>query len=394
MTFVSDKVKNLPPYLFSEFQRKKKELENKGVDVIDLGIGAPDLPTPDFIIDAMMEEAKISENHRYSTYSGCIEFKEAVADFYKKNYDVELDPEQEILTLIGSKEGIANLIQAVINPGDTVLVPDPGYPVYRNGVHLAGGVSVSLPLDKENGYVPLYDNLSEAEINRSKLMFLNYPGNPTSATVELDTFLEAISFAEENNLLLANDAAYDLLTFDDYKSPSVLQVPNAKDFAVEFGSLSKSFNMTGWRIGYVVGNKEVIRALGTLKSNLDTSQFLPIQKAAAVALKSDLSAVKANNRIYKKRMEKMHQALLEIGIAAEKPKGTIFLWAKVPDGFSSIEFANELLEEAGIIVTPGTGFGPTGEGYFRIALSVTTERIDEVISRLKQLKLKASAGEI
>ena len=387
MAFVSDKVKNLPPYLFSEFQRKKKELENKGVDVIDLGIGAPDLPTPDFIIDAMVEEAKIPENHRYSIYSGCNEFKEAVAGFYKQNYDVELNPEEEILALIGSKEGIAHLIQAVIDPGDSVLVPDPSYPVYRNGVHLAGGVSVSLPLDAENGYVPLYEKVSEADRKKSKLMFLNYPSNPTSATVELSTFLEAITFVRENDLILANDAAYDLIAFDGYKSPSVLQVGGAKEFAVEFGSLSKSFCMTGWRIGYVVGNKEIIKALSTLKSNLDSSQFLPIQKAAAVALKSNLSAVKKNNKIYQERMEKMYGALLEIGITANKPKGTIFLWAKTPDGFSSGEFANKLLEEAGIIVSPGTAFGPSGEGYFRIALSVTADRIDEVINRLKQLNL-------
>ncbi|PAV28093.1 LL-diaminopimelate aminotransferase [Virgibacillus profundi] len=387
MTFVSDKVKNLPPYLFSEFQRKKKELESKGVDVIDLGIGAPDLPTPDFIYEKLVEEAKNPDNHRYSSYSGCVEFKEAVAAFYKKNYGVDLDPEQEVLTLIGSKEGIANLIQAVINPGDAVIVPDPGYPVYRNSVHLAGGESVPLPLDTENGYVPLYDNLSKEDIKRSKLMFLNYPSNPTAATVELSTFLETVAFAEENNLVLANDAAYDLVTFDDYKSPSVLQAPGAKDYAVEFGSLSKTFNMTGWRIGYVVGNKEIIQALATLKSNIDTSQFLPIQKAAAAALNSDLSSVTANNKVYQERMEKLYNKLNEIGIVAEKPKGTIFLWAKVPEGFSSVSFANKLLEEAGIIVSPGTAFGPGGEGFFRIALSVTTGILDEVINRLKQLNL-------
>ncbi|WP_164217415.1 LL-diaminopimelate aminotransferase [Virgibacillus sp. YIM 98842] len=385
MSFVSDRVKSLPPYLFSEFQRKKKEMEANGVDVIDLGIGAPDLPAPEFVYEKLVEEAKSPLNHRYSIYSGMPSFREAVAAFYKKQYDVALDPETEVLALIGSKEGIANLIQAVANPGDTVIIPDPGYPVYRTAVHLAGGVSVPVPLDVNNGYIPIYDSLSKEEVQQAKLMFLNYPSNPTAATVELETFTEAVSFAEKNNILLVNDAAYDLVTFDDYVSPSVLQAPNAKKHAVEFGSLSKSFNMTGWRIGFAVGNKEVIQALATLKSNIDTSQFIPVQKAAEAALRSDLSAVKENNRIYKRRMEKLHTALNEIGIKTEKPRGTIFVWAEVPDGYTSAGFADKVLEEAGVIVTPGNAFGDNGEGFIRIALSVTEERLDEVIGRLKKL---------
>ncbi|GGB50581.1 aminotransferase class I/II-fold pyridoxal phosphate-dependent enzyme [Virgibacillus dakarensis] len=388
MTFVSDKVTSLPPYLFAAFQEKKKELEAKGVNVIDLGIGAPDLPTPDFIIDKLAEEARVSANHRYSTYSGCLEFREAVSHYYQKHYGVTLDPDTEVLALIGSKEGIANLMHAVINPGETVLVPDPGYPAYRTAVHLAGGKSVRLPLDTENGYVPLFDNITDEDKEKATLMLLNYPSNPTAATVHLSTFVEAIAFARENNVLLAHDAAYDLVTFHGYKAPSVMQAPNAKDWAVEFGSLSKSFSMTGWRIGYIVGNKTVIGALATLKSNIDTSQFLPIQKAAAAALESDLSAVAANNKKYEMRMEKLHAALNRAGIYTEKPKGTIFLWARVPDEYTSIGFANKLLEEAGIIVTPGTAFGPTGEGFIRISLSVTTGRLDQVINRIKAMDLK------
>ncbi|MGY0692570.1 aminotransferase class I/II-fold pyridoxal phosphate-dependent enzyme [Virgibacillus sp. FSP13] len=388
MSFVSDKVKDLPPYLFAEFQKRKTELLAKGVDVIDLGIGAPDLPTPEFVIEKLAKEAKDPANHRYSPYSGSAEFKEAVAEFYQSHYGVDLDPDTEILALIGSKEGIANLIQAVINPGDAVLVPDPGYPVYRTGVHLAGGESVRLPLDTENGYVPLFDHLSAADKKRAKLMLLNYPSNPTAATVHLDTFLEAITFSRENNVLLAHDAAYDLVTFGGYKAPSVMQVPNAKEWAVEFGSLSKSFSMTGWRIGYIVGNKTIIQALATLKSNLDTSQFLPIQKAAATALRSDLSAVAANNKTYELRMEKLYFALKKAGIHAEKPKGSIFLWAHVPDGFTSAGFANKMLDEAGVIMTPGTAFGPSGEGFIRIALSVTTERLEEVVRRIEALDLQ------
>ncbi|GAA0413408.1 LL-diaminopimelate aminotransferase [Virgibacillus salarius] len=388
MAFISDKVESLPPYLFSEFQKKKEQLLAKGVDVIDLGIGAPDLPTPEFICKVLAEEVMHTENHRYSTYSGCREFKEAVAEFYLKRYRVSLDPDSEVLALIGSKEGIANLIQAVINPGDKVIVPDPGYPVYRNGVHLAGGESVSLLLDKENNYIPMYSSLTKKDALEAKLMFLNYPSNPTATVADISTYLEAITFCHDHQIVLANDAAYDLVTFGDHRAPSVLQVPDAKDYAVELGSLSKSFNMTGWRIGYVVGNRKIIKALSTLKSNIDTCQFIPIQKAAAAALRGDFSTVQENNMIYKHRMEKLYNALREVGISAAKPKGTIFIWAEVPDGYTSLEFANQLLDEVGLIVTPGTAFGTQGVGFIRITLSVSSKRLDEVISRLKQLNWK------
>lgn len=388
MAFVSDKVRNLPPYLFAEFQKKKRLLEEKGVDVIDLGIGAPDLPTPDFIIDKLAEEARNPLNHQYSTYSGCLEFKKAVAYFYKNHYGVEIDPSTEVLALIGSKEGIANLIQAVVNPGDAVIVPDPGYPVYQTGIHLAGGETIRLPLDEKNGYVPLFEELSASDLTRAKLMLLNYPSNPTSATIHLSTFMEAFNFTKKHQIILAHDAAYDLVTFKDYKAPSILQVPNAKEWAVEFGSMSKGFSMTGWRIGYVVGNQKVIKALATLKSNIDTCQFIPIQKAAATALKSDLSAVVANNKIYEERMEKLHKALNEVGLITEKSRGTIFLWSKVPSGFTSIQFAEKMLEEVGVIVTPGTAFGKAGEGYIRISLSVSTKRLEEVIKRIKAMNLE------
>ncbi|GGK04090.1 LL-diaminopimelate aminotransferase [Lentibacillus kapialis] len=388
MSFVSDKVNKLPPYLFAEIQQKKRKLQEDGVDVIDLGVGAPDLPTPDFIVDQLNEESKIAANHRYSVYSGAEEFKEAVVHFYKKQYSVDLDPETEVLAVIGSKEGIANLMHATINPGDAVLVPDPGYPVYGTAVHLAGGKRVALPLDDANGYIPLYDHVDRESIKQAKLMLLNYPSNPTAATARYDTFLKAIAFARENRLLLVHDAAYDMITFNDYKAPSVMQVPNAKEHAVEFGSLSKSFNMAGWRIGYVVGNQEVIHALATLKSNIDSSQFLPIQKAAAAALQSNFSEVRKHNAIYQARMEKLYQAFKKLGIKADKPNGTIFLWAKVPDGYTSMSFANKLLHEAGVIVTPGNAFGSRGEGYFRVALTVPDERLDDVISRMGQLNFK------
>ncbi|WAA13482.1 aminotransferase class I/II-fold pyridoxal phosphate-dependent enzyme [Fervidibacillus halotolerans] len=384
MQFASKKIGTLPPYLFSQFHQKKKELEQRGVEIIDLGIGSPDLPTPQFIVDRMIEEAKNPSNHRYSPYEGCQEFKEAVQYYYKKRYDVNLDPDSEILALIGSKEGIANFIQAVIDPNDGVLVPDPGYPVYRSAVHLARGTVIDLPLDEQNGFKPMYQKITEEQKETGKLMILNYPSNPTTATANLNLFKEAIEFGKVHGIFIAHDNAYDLVTFGNYRSPSILQVPKAKEIAVEFGSLSKSFNMTGWRIGYVVGNPDLIRSLSILKSHVDTSQFLPIQKAAATALTSDLSAVFENNRIFEKRMKKMYEIFTKKGLQIQKPKGTIFLWAKIPPPFTSVSFAAKLLDQRGIVVTPGTAFGKRGEGYVRISLSVNEKSIEQIEKRLEK----------
>nr|WP_256521731.1 aminotransferase class I/II-fold pyridoxal phosphate-dependent enzyme [Halobacillus sp. A5] len=375
----------MPPYLFSVFHQKKKELQEKGIDIIDLGIGAPDLPTPDFIINRLINESRKPDNHKYSPYGGCLEFKQAVAGFYKKHYKVEVDPETEVQALIGSKEGIAHLILAVLNPGDKVLIPDPGYPVYQSAVHLAHGTGVPLPLNSEKHYVPQFDHFKEDELKQVKLMLLNYPGNPTGATVERETFKEALDFASRYNILTAHDAAYDLVTFKDYQAPSILQIPGAKEAAVEFGSLSKSFNMTGWRMGYVVGNKDLIQALSIVKSNIDTSQFPAIQKAGAEALNSDLSTVKENNAVYYSRMKYMMAALKELGIEADEPRGTFFIWAKIPEGFTSRAFTEKVLEEAGVILTPGTAFGKLGEGYVRISLSVAMPRLEEAVLRLKKM---------
>ena len=336
----------------------------------------------------MAEEITRPENHRYPPYAGIPEFREAVARFYKRHYGVELDPETEVLTLIGSKEGIAHLISAVINPGDGVLIPDPGYPVYKNAVHLASGESFYFSLDPKQGYAPMLNGIPVAAIEKSKLMFLNYPSNPTAATVELDTFSKAISFAKKHHIAIAHDAAYDLVTFGNYKAPSLMQVPGAKEVAVELGSLSKSFNMTGWRIGYIVGNKEIIRALSIVKSNTDTGQFIPIQKAAAEALDSNFAAVKSNNKVYDERMDVMLAALKTIGIHVNKPRGTFFIWAPVPGGLKSAQFAEKMLEEAGIIITPGKAFGPSGEGFFRISLSVNTNRLKKAAERMKSLRME------
>lgn len=382
---VAARVKSLPQYIFSEFNKKKLELQKQGIDIIDLGIGAPDLPTPPFVLKTLFDEVQNPENHRYSPYQGIKEFREAVSQFYKTRYNVDLDPEKEVLMLIGSKEGIYHFIHTVIDQGDGVLLPNPGYPVYRIATQLAGGKIFDLPLTAENNFIPDLSTLSTEQVSQSKLMLLNFPANPTAATVDSEFFAEAIHFAKNNNLIVANDAAYDLVTFQDYIAPSLLQVPGAKDVAIEFGSLSKSFNMTGWRIGYAVGNSELIQALARLKSNIDTAQFIPIQKAASVALTGDFSTVQQNNREFAARMELMYRILVETGFELKKPRGTFYLWVKVPEGYSSLEFAGKLMEEAGIIVTPGNAFGSYGEGYFRIALTVAQERLLEAGKRLKNL---------
>lgn len=384
---IAKRVNRLPRYIFSEFNRKKQELEKQGIDIIDLGIGAPDLPTPQFLIDILNREVLESEQHRYSPYQGTREFRSAVSEYYQKRYGVDLDPDREVLLLIGSKEGIYHFIHTVINPGDVALLPNPGYPVYRVATELAGGQIVDLPLTAEKQFLPDFTQLSTDIWRQVKLMMLNYPNNPTAATVEREAFAEAVGLAQTYGFVVANDAAYDLMTFYGYRAPSILEIPGAKEVAVEFGSLSKSFNMTGWRIGYAVGNGELIQALARLKSNIDTAQFIPIQKAASAALTSDLAAVEKNNRELVARQELMVRHLVDQGFELEKPRGTFYLWVKVPEGFSSMTFAEKLLLDAGVIVTPGSAFGSNGEGYFRIALTVTQDRLLEVGERLKKLPL-------
>lgn len=378
------KISALPPYLFSRLNKSKQELREKGMDIIDLGIGDPDLPTPSFIKKRLVDELNQPENMRYSTFNGCPEFRQAVADFYLKYYNVTLDPETEVLTLIGSKEGIAHLIQAMVDPEDTVLVPDPCYPVYTMGTHMVGAKLYGMVMPESNGFQPIFDDIPENVLKSAKLAFLNYPGNPTGATVDLEFFEKAVAFFKENEIWLAHDSAYNLVTFGDYKAPSVMEIQGAKDVAVEFGSLSKGFNMTGWRIAYVVGNAKIINLLKTVKSNLDSSQFLPIQKAAAEALRSDLSLLKPRNAIYEKRADIMIEALKSVGIEADKPKGSIFLWAHVPKGETTASFCEKVMMKSGVIITPGTAFGPGGEGFFRLSLSVPDDRLIEAAERIRK----------
>jgi LL-diaminopimelate aminotransferase len=392
VSFQSKRVTQIPPYLFAEINKRKAEMQKAGIDIIDLGIGDPDLPTPKHIVDRLIDELKHPVQLKYPSFIGCPEFREAVAAFYLRQYGVELDPETEVLALIGSKEGIAHLIPALIDPGDYVLIPDPSYPVYRMATLLANGQYYDMPLTKENGFKPDFASISKDILQQAKLMFLNYPGNPTAATVEVEFFQKAVAFAKAHQIPIAHDSAYNMVTFGGFKAPSILEVAGAKEISVEFGSLSKTYNMTGFRIGYVAGNREIIKALSVLKSNTDTGQLTPIQKAAAYALSSGQSSIAQNNQIYYERMTAVVEGLRAIGVEAEPPKGSFFIWAPVPIGYTSAEFVSEVLERTGVILTPGTAFGPSGEGYFRISLSVPTERLFEAIERIKQnLKLVEGA---
>ncbi|QQK78432.1 LL-diaminopimelate aminotransferase [Salicibibacter cibarius] len=382
MSLISNRVADIPPYVFSNINQRKDALKRSGIDIINLGMGDPDLPTPKSITDKLIDELNNPDNFKYSSFSGCTEFKEAVASFYKKKYNVDLNPETEVLALIGSKEGIAHLPFAVIDENDYVLTPDPCYGVYRRATYFAGGKNYDMPLTKDNHFHPDLSAIPEEIKQKATLMYLNYPGNPTAATVDISFFNQVIDFAKVNNISIAHDFAYNMITFDG-PAPSILQAANAKSIAVEFGSLSKSYNMTGWRIGYVVGNPEIIRALSVVKSNMDTSQFIPIQKAAAFALTGDQMGVQNNVEIYRKRSRVMVEGLNAIGIEVEPPKGSFYIWAPVPEGYTSGEFADLMLEKAGVVVTPGSAFGTAGEGYFRISLTVSTERLQEAVKRIQ-----------
>lgn len=390
---IANRLQLLPEYVFSKINEKKNELINKGIDVIDLGIGDPDLPTPPHIVSAMKEALNDPNNFQYPPYEGIPEFKEAVAEFYLKNYHVHLDPDSEVLMLIGSKEGIFHLIPAVVNPSDIVLIPDPGYPVYQTAVQLAGGTV---------HYIPLFDYLTHLHClpeeirSHASLMFLNFPNNPSSATVDLDFFENVVSYAKKHGIPVAHDFAYGRVTFNNYKAPSILQAKDAKDICIEFGSFSKTYCMTGWRIGYAVGNSELIKALSIIKSHADTGQFIPIQKAAIQALNSSQDSVLSYNQIYYKRMRIVLDLLNSLDIKVKEPKGSIFVWAQVPEGYSSQQFSEELLEKEGIVVTPGIAFGQLGEGFFRIALTVEEQRLKEAGRRLRHffLRMKNEIGSI
>jgi len=382
----SDRLKSIPPYLFAEIDAIIKKKQGQGLDVISLGIGDPDTKTPDAIVEELCNEARNKENHKYPSSYGLKAFKIAAALFYKKRFGIELDPESEVLSLWGSKEGIANIAYTFISPGDTVLVPDPSYPVYKIGTLFAGGITHTMPLNEENGFLIDFNKIDENTAKKARLMHVNYPNNPTSALCDLAFFNRLTEFATEYKILVCHDNAYgDIYSESKYKPVSFLNAKGSKATGIEFYSLSKSFNMTGWRISFAVGNSAVLASLGKYKSNVDSGVFNAVQYAAAAALKNYDEYIDANNRIYNRRRQKVWEMLQKTGINFYKSFNTIYIWAKVPDGYTSASFAELLLEKANVVVTPGSAYGKYGEGYFRISLTINDERLEEALDRIKNV---------
>jgi len=383
----AERVKQIPPYVFAEIDRKKQELREKGMDLIDLGIGDPDIPTPKRIIDRLMDAAQDAKNHRYPSYVGMLDFRQAVADWYEKRFRVSLDPGTEVLTLIGSKEGIAHIPLAFVDSGDYVLVPDPGYPVFRVSTIFAGGTPHSMPLLRENHFLPDLAKIPAQVAEKAKLMFINYPNNPTAAVAERPFFEEVVEFATKYEVIVCHDAAYSEIAFAGYRPMSFMEVEGARDVAIEFHSLSKTFNMTGWRIGFAVGNREVVGGLGKIKTNIDSGAFQAVQLAGIEALNGYGTEAEQIINIYTARRNVLLKALRAAGLEVESPKATFYLWARVPKGYTSAQFATLLMEKSGIVGTPGNGFGDAGEGYIRFALTVGKHRLREAENRLKELKM-------
>lgn len=381
----AERIKNLPPYLFASIDKMKQEAVKKGIDIINLGIGDPDIPTPPNIVKRLQEAVKNEKYHQYPSYEGLLIFRQAVADWYKSRFNVKLNPEDEVLTLIGSKEGIGHFPFAYINSGDIALVPSPAYPVYSAGTLFAGGQPFIMPLKKENNFLPDLDAIPKDIAKKAKLLFINYPNNPTSAIAEKDFYNRVIDFAVKNNIIVAHDAAYSEIYFDNYKPMSFLEADGAKEVGIEFHSLSKTYNMTGWRIGFAVGNKEIISALGKVKSNLDSGVFEVVQEAGIEALTCDQSIVEDIRKVYQERRDVLVAGLKSLGIEFEIPKATFYVWLRTPKGFTSADYTAHLLNKAGLVTTPGNGFGEDGEGYVRIALTVKKERMAEAIERIKKL---------
>ncbi len=381
---VSKKLESLPPYLFAEIDAAKRKAGAEGRNIIDLGVGDPDIPTPPFVIEKLYEAARDPRNHRYALDQGMSELREAIADWYRQRFGVTLDPATEVLPLIGSKEGIAHLPVAFLNKGDMTLVPDPGYPPYRNATILADGKPYAMPLRQSNGFLPDLDAISSAVADKAKLMFLNYPNNPTGAVADSAFFEKVVAFAQAHQVVVCHDAAYSEVAFDGFRAVSFLETPGAKEVGVEFHSLSKTYNMTGWRLGWVCGHAGVVAALARVKSNIDSGIFQAIQVAGLTALREGSSVIEQNNKIYGERCQVFVDGLNSLGWKAQKPKASFYVWVKLPKkAKSSVEFARILLERANIVATPGVGFGKYGEGYVRFAMTLDKARLQEAVERMK-----------
>jgi len=383
---IADRLNQLPPYLFSEIDKAKQKAIEQGVDIINLGIGDPDRPTPEPIVKALAEAGARPENHQYPSYQGLLELRREFGAYMKRRFQVEIDPATEALALIGSKEGIAHLPIAFVNPDDVVLIPDPGYPVYAAGTIFAGGIPHYMPLTAENGFLPDLDRIDPKVAARAKLLWLNYPNNPTAAIAGPDFYEKAVAFARKNNIIICQDAAYAELAFDGLRPISILETPGAKELAVEFHSLSKTYNMTGWRIGLAVGNAQIIAGLGAVKTNVDSGVFRAVQQAAIAALKTPAAAVAQNAAVYQERRDVLVDGLNSLGWEVTKPKATFYVWTPVPKGYTSSELTAKLLKETGIVTTPGVGFGKQGEGYIRFALTVDKKRLAEAVERIRKVQ--------
>ena len=381
----SARFEQLPPYLFAEIDRKVEQARARGADIISFGVGDPDLPTPPHVVEALADAARDPATHRYPAYTGMAEFRTAIAEWYERRFGVELDPDSEVQPLVGSKEGIFHLPVAFIDPGDVALVPDPGYPVYETGTILAGGRAVPLALTQDNGFVPDLRTIPSEAVDAARVLWLNYPSNPTAATATTQLFERAVEFCLQHDLLLAHDAAYTEVTFDGYVAPSVLEVAGARECAVEFHSLSKTYNMTGWRVGWVCGAPVAIEAIKRLKTNIDSGIFDALQRAGIAALLGPQDYVAECVARYAQRRDLLCDALKSMGLVVDPPKGSIYLWVPVPEGHTSESFTSFLLDEADIVVAPGNGYGAAGQGYVRFSLTVSDERLEEGVERLRRV---------
>lgn len=381
----SQRIAQLPPYLFAELERKVSERRKAGVDVISLGIGDPDLPSPDILVEEARRRIGDPATHQYPSNRGLEAFRQAVADFYLRRFGVELDPDREVLPLLGGKEGVAHVCFAMLDPGEVCLAADPGYPVYTSGTLLAGATPHLMPLTAGNGFLPDLDDLGRDVTDRANLLFCNYPNNPTGAVIEDDFFTRLAAFGVERGVPVVHDNAYSEITFDGYVAPSFLAAPGARDAGIEMFSWSKAYNMTGWRVGAAVGNADMIAALLKLKTNVDSGQFDAIQLAAARILGPEGDAhVEHMREVYRRRRDLVIEALAAAGLEVAPPRGTIYVWAPVPDGHTSVSFAELVLEQADVVVSPGSAYGPNGEGYVRLSLTVADDRLREAVARIEQ----------
>lgn len=382
----SNRLDKLPPYLFVEIDKAKRRAISQGKDIIDLGIGDPDVGSPKEVIDALYKAVQDPKNHHYPLDQGIPDLRSRIAEWYATRFGVTLDPEKEVLALIGSKEGIAHMPLAFINPGDVSLIPDPCYPPYRGGTILAGGEVYNMPLLEENNFLPDLNKIKKAVLKRARILYINYPNNPTSAVCEKGFFDAVVLFAKRHNLIVAHDAAYSEIAFDGYRPDSFLKVNGAKAVGVEFHSVSKTCNMTGWRIGFVCGNREIVSGIAKVKSDIDSGVFTAIQRAGITALDIAETHLEKMNKVYQERRDALVDGLNNIGWTTKKPKATFYVWTRIPKSYkSSIKFAGTVLEKAGIVITPGIGMGEGGEGYVRMALTVSKERMEEAVERLKKI---------